>query len=217
MTMVGTPIYVAPEVVMSGRYTKKIDSYSYGVCIVACVRSEENIARFFQHGLRRKMKKKNIMGLGMGMLAKRVNERGWRPELPTALFSWLKKLIEACWDQDPEKRPDFDEIVERMNGVVRSEIELQREPVFTCDFGDPANNDKDYEARGAVVSGGEAGEGTNDDDKEEEIETLRAKLRRIEGEKKELEKELATTRKFAKQGEEDDQKVANRTCRRPIL
>jgi len=66
---VGSPIYVAPEILVSGRYTSKIDSYSFGICLVACLRSEENIAKFFFQGLRRYLKKKDLQG----ERAKRVN------------------------------------------------------------------------------------------------------------------------------------------------
>ena len=35
MTSVGTPIYVAPEVMRGNQYDSKCNSYSFGICLVA--------------------------------------------------------------------------------------------------------------------------------------------------------------------------------------
>ena len=93
--MVGSPIYVAPEVMKSGRYTSKIDSYSFGICLISC--SEEGIMKFFLHGLRRSTKKRDLMGIVVHILSNSVHTRGWRPHLPKKLYPSLNKLIRDCW------------------------------------------------------------------------------------------------------------------------
>ena len=40
--------------------------------------------------------------------------QGKRPEFKTPIPESYKKLIEACWDQEPENRPTFDEIVNQL-------------------------------------------------------------------------------------------------------
>ena len=43
MTVVGTPIYMAPEILKNDFYDFKCDVYSFGVCLAALTRSHENI------------------------------------------------------------------------------------------------------------------------------------------------------------------------------
>ena len=50
----GTPIYVAPEVMRGERYSSKVDVYSFGVILVAMIRAEANIIEFFFESLRLK-------------------------------------------------------------------------------------------------------------------------------------------------------------------
>jgi len=195
MTMVGTPLFVAPEIMISGRYTSKIDSYSFSICI----RSEEGVQRYFQNGLRRSLKKKNLNRIGFGFLPKRINERGWRPPLPKKLYKSLKKLIKDCWHKELDQRPTFDEIYNRLNTEVRREVDSKDEPVYTCDFENPLNNDYDYEKPGDNDDG-------EDSDNEEQIKTLKvrlAELENVEKERENLVEELAKTTKFFKDVTED--------------
>jgi len=175
MTQVGTPIYVAPEILVSGRYTSKVDSYSFGICLVACIRSEPSVLKFFVHGLCRHMKKKKAMGIGLAILNNRMLQRRWRPTLPTKLFKSLKKLICDCWQHDPELRPTFDEIVMRLNGPIRDEVTLKQEHIFVNDD-DFAKNSVDYEVN--------EGDGDDDDSEEEKyeetIKTFKEKVAELE-------------------------------------
>jgi len=170
---------------------------------VSCIRSEEGIIKFFFNGLRRPMmggKKKNLNGIGFGFLAKRIDERDWRPPLPRKLYKSLKKLIKDCWHKDPEQRPAFDDIFNRLNTEVRREVDSKDEPVYTCDFENPLNNDNDYEKPGDNDDDGE------DSNNEEEILRLRARLETLESVEKEKEtlvEELAKTTKFFKDVTED--------------
>ena len=197
-------MYVAPEIMASGRYSNKVDTYSFGICLVSCIRSEETIVKFMLHGLRRHMKKRNLNGLGFGILSKRMNDKGWRPPLPKKLYKSLKKLIKDCWALDPEKRPTFDEIVKRLLDEVKIEVELKPEPVFTCNYPNPANNDSDYDDKN----------GNDEDEEEEDFETeiqgLRIKLSDladVEKRNEELEMELAKTKRMLKsEGSKNDGK-----------
>jgi serine/threonine protein kinase len=47
MTRVGTPIYIAPEVMRADHYNTKADSFSYGLCLVAMIRAERTLELFF--------------------------------------------------------------------------------------------------------------------------------------------------------------------------
>ena len=41
MTTVGTPIFMAPEILRNDRYDSKVDVFSFGICLVAMLRCEE--------------------------------------------------------------------------------------------------------------------------------------------------------------------------------
>jgi len=93
------------------------------------MRCEDTIINFFFNALMRKMGKKNRAGIGLGALNKNV-EQGWRPTLPKEFYPGMIKLIWRCWDDDPDKRPDFDEIVGLLMGDVGHEIRSNEEPIF---------------------------------------------------------------------------------------
>ena len=50
--------------------------------------------------------------------------------MPKEFYPSLIKLIWRCWDDDPEVRPDFDEIVALLMGDVVLEVKTNDEPVF---------------------------------------------------------------------------------------
>jgi len=60
---------------MGVRYTKKVDSYSFGICLVSCIRNEDNIVKFFFEGLRRSINKDNLVGIGINSLNSKMHER----------------------------------------------------------------------------------------------------------------------------------------------
>ena len=130
MTQVGTPIFIAPEILMNDRYDEKVDSYSFAICLIAMIRAEDNVVKFFFEGLRKSMKKKNLQNIGIMVLNNRMHNRGFRPELPPALYPSLAKLIRDCWSAKPEDRPSFSEIVRRLRGEISMEVMLQKEPVI---------------------------------------------------------------------------------------
>jgi len=94
---VANPIWLAPEIMKAEEYTEKADVYSYGVMLYEIASRQV----FFGDS--------NFMSA----LENRVIE-GERPLIPTSTPPEFKKVIEACWDGDPDKRPSFVEIVENL-------------------------------------------------------------------------------------------------------
>jgi serine/threonine protein kinase len=76
MTCVGTPIYMAPEIMRGDFYDSKADSYSYGICLVAMIRAEKNIQEFFMQALRKFMRRDATKGVGLAILSNRINNQG---------------------------------------------------------------------------------------------------------------------------------------------
>jgi hypothetical protein len=45
---------------------------------------------------------------------------GERPKRPSGISDTLWSLIERCWDQDPKKRPRFDEVCEILSRMYKA-------------------------------------------------------------------------------------------------
>ena len=101
MSMVGgTPLYMAPELYESNRYGFKVDVYAYGMMmfeILTMIEPFEDIT--------------NPNSIPLKVCS------GVRPEIPKNVPKPFKTLIQDCWAQDPEDRPSFDDIVERLLSV----------------------------------------------------------------------------------------------------
>ncbi|GMI43239.1 hypothetical protein TeGR_g13293, partial [Tetraparma gracilis] len=93
MTSVGTPIYIAPEVMRADHYDEKADTWSYGLCLVAMIRAERTLEQFFYQAY---------------------------PKLHT--------LIQECWRVRRKERPNFDQIVNRLQHDIGDEIKRREEP-----------------------------------------------------------------------------------------
>lgn len=91
----GTFCFMAPEVYINPHYDKKCDIYSYGSLLYEL--SELSIP----------FKKMNMKEQLNFMLSGKIPEFR-KDRTPRA----LKKLIIRCWDLDPKKRPEWDEIIE---------------------------------------------------------------------------------------------------------
>jgi len=134
MTSVGTPIYVAPEVMAGNRYDATADSYSFGICLVAMIRAEKEVMEFYFQALRKTMKRKTKKGVGITTLNNMMYSKGWRPLLPLEFersYPKVCKILKQCWAQQPEDRPSFDEIVKVMQGEVTDEVRREEEPIIT--------------------------------------------------------------------------------------
>ena len=90
---IGTPNYMAPELIVSGNYDNKVDVYAYGMILYEM---SENQRPF--------------KGLKVGDIFQCVIQKDERPSFTTATPLALRKLIKKCWDRDPEVRPSFQHI-----------------------------------------------------------------------------------------------------------
>jgi len=91
MTIVGRPIYIAPEVMAGNHYDATADSYSFGICLVAMI--------FYFQALRKTMKRKTKKGVGVTILNNRMYNKGWRPLLALEFersYPKLYKLLKKC-------------------------------------------------------------------------------------------------------------------------
>ena len=105
-TMTGTPMYLAPEVIKSSLYDYKADIYSFGIMLWemwygnrALLDVVGNVQEFFEK-------------VGEGVRPTHV--RGSKkPPLG------LHDLMQRCWDEKPDNRPDASECYKKLTKLYR--------------------------------------------------------------------------------------------------
>ena len=93
LSMVGTPYYCCPEIVLCEAYNETADVYSFGIMLCDFVLYPESNVRRVTWGGKR-FSQMNVV-------------KGCRPSLPAATQTWIKELAKSCWDGNAEKRPSF--------------------------------------------------------------------------------------------------------------
>lgn len=92
--IVGTPSFIAPESYFYYNYDKPIDVYAFSMILY----------EIFE-------KKYSFEGLNRHQIIYKLRSNKNRPPLSKKTPSRYKKLITECWNDDPSKRPTFEQIV----------------------------------------------------------------------------------------------------------
>lgn len=98
----GTPLWMAPEVLSESPYDESCDLYSFGIVLWELVTG--------------KIPFEGVKDLD-GMITAVVKNKK-RPEIPKDAPSRLRKLIQACWAQEPKKRPKFSQIIPQFDQII---------------------------------------------------------------------------------------------------
>lgn len=111
---VGTIAYMAPELYNpDGKYSNKIDVYSFAVLLWEMITREEpfsDISFIYE-------------------IAERV-QAGERPIIPPHCPSIISSLINDCWVSEPNKRPSFAQIYERLVQIGNIWDQMQVEQIL---------------------------------------------------------------------------------------
>ncbi|KAM9962978.1 hypothetical protein ACTFIW_006199 [Dictyostelium discoideum] len=98
----GTPLYMAPEVMMFKEFNESSDVYSFGIVLWEILTRKEP----FSH--HRELEK----------FREAVCVKHERPPIPNDCLDSLRRLIEKCWDKEPISRPSFKEIISALDHVI---------------------------------------------------------------------------------------------------
>ncbi|MEW5310639.1 MAG: hypothetical protein WDW38_002418 [Sanguina aurantia] len=123
----GTPAYMAPEQFEGRPINEKVDLYAFAMLMAECLLGEPPWKEL-EHPMQ------IIFVVGV---------QGQRPALPPATPPAMAALITQCWDESPEKRPGFTEVLARLqaeasrcNGSTQNATQGQAStPVATSNNG----------------------------------------------------------------------------------
>jgi serine/threonine protein kinase len=106
----GTAIYMAPEISDGDEYDEKCDVYSFGIILW------EIYTRTKPYN--------DIPDLSTDTLFYHVNDNGRRPIVPEECPDKIRSLITRCWDADPDARPPFADIIDKIQEIIIEEAIL---------------------------------------------------------------------------------------------
>ena len=100
----GTFQWMAPEVITKECYSEKADVYSFGIILW----------EFWS-------KDPPYKGIKAKEVAVRVKlNKNYRPVIPENVPEEIAELMECCWDENPEKRPSFSEIINFLDEYLKN-------------------------------------------------------------------------------------------------
>ncbi|XP_074350782.1 protein kinase and PP2C-like domain-containing protein isoform X1 [Apium graveolens] len=120
--MVGTLIYMAPEILRKELHSEKSDVYSFGISI-----NELFTGVVPYTDLRAEAQAHTVLEMNYTeqQLTAAVSSEGLRPVLAgnkLGVPQRVLSLIERCWDTNPQNRPSFDEIVIVLDSLLGKSI-----------------------------------------------------------------------------------------------
>lgn len=96
----GTLGYMAPEVLDGKPYNRKCDIYSFGICLWEIYCCDMPYA-----------------DLSFAEVSSAVVHKNLRPSIPKCCPSSFSSILKKCWDGNPEKRPEMEEVVKLLEAI----------------------------------------------------------------------------------------------------
>jgi Amt family ammonium transporter len=127
MTTVGSPFWMAPEVFMGSRYGEPCDVYSFAICLLE-VAHNGDVATVFSPNDESENKKEDgeekveTPSKKIGLAVAHQVTKGWRPKISKTLriaVPSFVELVERCWHAKPEKRPNFEVVLDALTKIQR--------------------------------------------------------------------------------------------------
>lgn len=117
----GTPPYMAPEIIAGTAYDETVDTYAVGVVRVSTFILAEHILQMLWELLAGQVPYQSIYladGVTDTEAAERIYElvgKGERPEPVEAMWGeGIVSLVKKCWDQQPRNRPSLESVLREL-------------------------------------------------------------------------------------------------------
>ena len=120
MTQVGTPIYIAPEVVKGEYYSEKADVFSFAMTVLQFCLKNQPLLEFLKEQYQVLKGREPTLG----RVSHEVVIKEWRPNMEgiEGVPRSVVELLMICWAEYPDVRPTFREIVDYVQAEVREEV-----------------------------------------------------------------------------------------------
>jgi len=116
---VGTPNWMAPEVIRGEKYTDKSDVYGFGMCLWELVTKK---IPYFGYSFPQIA---GLVGFNKENCQELVNE------IPEDCHYVFKNIITKCLDYEPTNRPSFEEI---LDDIQKNKPDLKKEAYVFCEL-----------------------------------------------------------------------------------
>eukprot|EP01119_Soliformovum_irregulare_P014880 TRINITY_DN4113_c0_g1_i2.p1 TRINITY_DN4113_c0_g1~~TRINITY_DN4113_c0_g1_i2.p1 ORF type:complete len:915 (+),score=202.75 TRINITY_DN4113_c0_g1_i2:30-2774(+) len=123
----GTPLWMAPELLSDQSYTERVDVYSFAITLYEIYTEKEPYTE-------------DLVFQSMSDLVEAVCIDRERPRLPPHTPPSFKKLTEQCWQADPSDRPSFQELSQSKEldfSIIETEVaDVDAAQFWVRSFGD---------------------------------------------------------------------------------
>lgn len=99
----GSPIWLAPEVLLGKDIDETADIYAYGLCVWQLLTNSVNPYPFIKT---------------LAELKREICQKHTRPPLDSFKEESIREFLSACWHRLPDKRPSFREIVHLIDHIL---------------------------------------------------------------------------------------------------
>ncbi|KAL6559406.1 hypothetical protein OROGR_004523 [Orobanche gracilis] len=130
----GTYRWMAPEMIGERQHTKKVDVYSFGIVLWELFTARKPFDDMTpEQAAFAVCQKDNSFSSQYGVNGAGVSQNA-RPPLPSSCPTAFCRLIHRCWSSNPDKRPQFDEIVSMLQSYAES---LEQDSEFFSTYEPP--------------------------------------------------------------------------------